>query len=388
MIETGIDVAELPYQRFGIPRLGFRNYWYPAMAAGALGKKPKAVRLLGEDIVVYRDGGQVYALADRCPHRGVKLSPGSCEFPGSGTISCPYHGWTFDGRNGRLVAALMEGPQSTIVGKVAVKSYPVAERAGLIFVFVGDMKVPPIDDDLPPFMADPAKFFSLSVSVEYAMNWRYLVDNWPQDHHGPYLHRNSPELMFQPMLPFNQSVETEEIEGGKGIAVRGVGGIKQGDFPALGRFPRDERRRFMKPTGRGNIMEHEQSKAFRVYGIKSLVELRLPGLVVVGRRSGEYCLVQWAVPIDETRTLLFNINNFRRHGPLLELWNRTHYAMWRRWAHDHVFSGQDKTVVESMVPGAERLSRTDVGVIAWRKYAGEHARHAPQTPKLRSVRTG
>lgn len=385
MTETTVDLSELPYQRFGIPKLGFRNYWYPVLAAGKLGRKPKAVRLLGEDVVLFRDGGQIYALADRCPHRGAKLSPGSCEFPGSGTISCPYHGWTFDGRDGKLVAALMEGPESAVVGKVGVKSYPVAERAGLIFVFVGDMAAPPIDDDLPPFMADPQQFFSLSVSVEYAMNWRALVDNWPQDHHGPYAHRNSPELMLQPLLPFGQRVLTDEIEGGKGIAVRGAGGMRSADFPGLGRFPNDGYRRLLKPTGRGNMMEHEQSKAYRVYGIKSLVELRLPSLVVVGRQSGEYCLVQWAVPIDANRTLLFNINNFRRHGPLLALWHRVHYRVWRRWAHDWIFSGQDKTIVESMVPGPERLSRTDVGVAAWRRYAGEHARR-PETPQqLRSV---
>ncbi len=88
-----------PYAHTGLPHLGIRNYWYPALAGFRLGRKPKAVKLLGEDIVVYRDGGKVYALQDRCAHRGAKLSMGKCQYPGSASISCPYHGWTYNGRN-------------------------------------------------------------------------------------------------------------------------------------------------------------------------------------------------------------------------------------------------------------------------------------------------
>ncbi len=114
------DPGELPYRRYGIPKLGFENYWYPIILESELGHKPKAVRLLGRDVVLFRDGGRLFALEDRCPHRGVKLSLGHCNYPGSGTVSCPYHGWTFEGTSGRLVAALMEGPDAPIVGKVGV----------------------------------------------------------------------------------------------------------------------------------------------------------------------------------------------------------------------------------------------------------------------------
>jgi phenylpropionate dioxygenase-like ring-hydroxylating dioxygenase large terminal subunit len=65
---------------------------------------------LGEDIVLFRDGGKVYALSERCPHRGARLSQGKCLYPGSGTISCRYHGWTFKGETGRCVAKLMGVP--------------------------------------------------------------------------------------------------------------------------------------------------------------------------------------------------------------------------------------------------------------------------------------
>jgi hypothetical protein len=86
--------------------------------------------------------------------------------------------------------------------------------------------------------------------------------------------------------------------------------------------------------------------------IQHQFETRLPGMVVVGRQSGEYCLVQWATPIDETATRCFNINNWRRHGTLRALYERAHYYLWHGWAHDGIFSGQDKKMVEALVPGA------------------------------------
>lgn len=369
--------------RFKIPATGFRNYWNPILPAAEVGRKPKPVRLLNEDIVLYRDAGKLFALEDRCPHRGVRLSLGSCDYAGSGTISCPYHGWTFDGASGQLVAALMDGPDSPIVRKVAIKSYPVREHAGLIWVFVGDMAPVPLDDDLPEFIADQATFFSIVRYCDYKANWRWLVDNWPHDHHGPYVHRTSPELLFQPMLPFGMTVTTTPLPNDKGIAVDGVNGITSGDYADLGTFPRNNWWRFMTPAGRGKTEGFESSNARRRYGIQHQFETRLPGMVVVGRQSGEYCLVQWATPIDETTTRCFNINNWRQHGTLRALYDRAHYYLWRGWAHDGIFSGQDKRMVEGLVPGPERPSKTDAGVIAWRKYAGAHARRAPDQDSLR-----
>lgn len=373
------DPAEIPYRRFGLPKTGLRNYWNPVLRAGQVGKKPKAIRLLGEDIVLYRDGGKLHALEDRCPHRGVRLSAGACEYPGSGTISCPYHGWTFDGATGQLVAALMDGPDSPIVRKVQVKSYPVAEHMGLVWVFVGDMEPVALLEDMPAFLSDAKGFFAIAQHVDYKGNWRWLVDNWPHDHHGPYLHRSSPELMFQPVLPFAMDLEPVVLEGEKGITVLSRSSITEADFPGLGHFPRKEWWRVMKPTGRGKTEAYENSKAFKVYGIKHQFETRLPGVVVVGRQSGEYCLVQWAVPIDADTVRCFNINLFRRRGFWREVYDRAHYWLWRGWAHDWIFSGQDKVMIEALVPGPERLSKTDVGVIAWRKFAGQHARRSPET---------
>ena len=78
------------------------RYWYPVMWSVLLNRKPVAIEIVNRRIMLMRDGGRAYALDDRCPHRGVPLSLGSQEFPG--TISCPYHGWTFDLSSGCLRA--------------------------------------------------------------------------------------------------------------------------------------------------------------------------------------------------------------------------------------------------------------------------------------------
>ena len=143
------DPGEFPYRRYGIPKLGFENYWYPIILASELRRTPKAVRLLGRDIVLFRDGGKMFALEDRCPHRGVKLSLGQCSYPGSGTISCPYRGWTFEGASGHLVAALMEGPDAPIVRKVEIPTYPVQAHAGMIWLWLGSISPTKLADDVP-----------------------------------------------------------------------------------------------------------------------------------------------------------------------------------------------------------------------------------------------
>jgi phenylpropionate dioxygenase-like ring-hydroxylating dioxygenase large terminal subunit len=375
--ERDDDPGELPYRAHNIPKLGFAEYWYPIVTSRELKQKPKGVKLLGREIVLYRDAGKLYAMEDRCPHRGVKLSLGECLYKGTGTISCPYHGWTFDGANGKLVAAIMDGPEAPITRKVTQRIYPVREHAGMIWLWGGEGEASRLEDDIPEWIADQKTFFSMPMYTDYACNWRWLVDNWGNDQHAQYVHRKSPELFFQPQLPFNLTIEPKPLPNGRGMAFKRIGGVTSAEFPGLGRFPNNEWWRFMKPRGRGNIRGFENSRAHKVYGIPNQSEVWLPGMVLVGRLHGEYALVQLAVPIDENTTRCWNINNFRRTGKLVEWFDRLHYFLWRGWAHDRIFSDQDKVLLEAVIPGPERLSKSDLGVIAWRKFMGANARRPP-----------
>ena len=106
-----------------IPSEGLREYWYPALPAKDVGrKKPVALRLLNEELVLFKDkNGEVQALWDYCPHRGVYLSFGDCFF--EGYLSCPYHGATFDG-DGECVEFITEGPDSKMVGRLRARKFP------------------------------------------------------------------------------------------------------------------------------------------------------------------------------------------------------------------------------------------------------------------------
>lgn len=368
-----------PYAATGVPEFGFRNYWYPILAGWRLRRRPKAVRILGEDLVLFRDrGGRVYALSDRCPHRGARLSQGKCLYPGTGTLSCPYHGWTFSGETGHCLAKLMEGPDAALPRQPLVKSYPVRELRGVIWVFVGDMPAVPLEEDLPECMASPRAWHGFSTWRTYRCNWRVLKDNLCHDLHAPFLHRNSPELIFQPIFPYASRIAAIPLEDATGVGYLSKQGITEAHYPGLGRFPprRESWYRILKPVGRGREMG-DAAPALAKYGYKYRQSSLLPGVTLIGRPSGNYFTCRWVTPIDAETTLYYAFNVFRRRGPLRTFLDRVFWILWLSWVHDWLFSDQDKRVLEAVVPGQELPSRTDIGVVAWRRFAVAHARRPP-----------
>ena len=376
-IQPGADV----YAGTGLPELGFRNYWYPALATWRLRRRPKAVRLLGEDVVLFRDKGRIYALRDRCAHRGARLSQGKCLYPGTGTLTCPYHGWTYAGATGNCVAKLMEGPDTAIPDEAQVRAYPVREHRGVIWLFVGDMEAVPLEDDLPDCLADADEWHTISTWRTYRCNWRVLNDNLCYDLHAPFVHRNSPELIFQPIFPFASRIATAKLEDSKGLGYTARDGITEARFPGLGPFPppREAFWRRLKPRGRGKEMDPETAPAAKRYGIEYRHMSRLPAVTLVGRPAGDYFMCRWVTPVDAETTLFYSLNAFRRRHALATLLDRTGWALWQSWVHDWVFSDQDKRIVEGVRSTAEQLSRSDAGVVAWRKFMVENARRPAVT---------
>lgn len=129
-------------QDFGLERQGMdfaapvRNQWYVIDLTGNLrAGTMRRMMLLGEPILLGRGpGGQVFALRDICPHRGVPLSVGRLRV--DGTIECPYHGWRFrqDGICG-TIPSLVEG-QSLDPTKICVRRYQAVEQDGLIWIYM------------------------------------------------------------------------------------------------------------------------------------------------------------------------------------------------------------------------------------------------------------
>ncbi|MBC7435786.1 MAG: Rieske 2Fe-2S domain-containing protein [Bdellovibrionales bacterium] len=131
-----------------------RHYWQPVALVDEfnpaldprMDQRPvKAVRLLGQDLVLFKDASGAWGLLDRdCPHRGADLSFGRAEGDG---LRCPFHGWKFD-VNGKCLQTPAEPAGSKLCERVQQRSYPVVERSGVVFAWMGDVGTTP-----PPFPA-------------------------------------------------------------------------------------------------------------------------------------------------------------------------------------------------------------------------------------------
>jgi phthalate 4,5-dioxygenase len=132
-----------------------RRYWMPVLLSSELphpDSDPIRVRLLGEDLVAFRDtNGQVGLLAANCPHRGASLFFGRNEEAG---LRCVYHGWKFDA-TGQCLDMPNEPAESDFRTKVNAVAYPTAEKADLVWAYLGPPdKQPPVPD--LEFMRAPA----------------------------------------------------------------------------------------------------------------------------------------------------------------------------------------------------------------------------------------
>src|SRR5713101_1718186 len=114
-----------------------RRYWVPALLASELPEPdcpPVRVKLLGEDLVAFRDTeGRVGLLDEFCPHRRASLFFGRNEECG---LRCVYHGWKFD-VSGRCVDMMNEPEELTFKHKIRQPSYPTVEMGGLIWAYMG-----------------------------------------------------------------------------------------------------------------------------------------------------------------------------------------------------------------------------------------------------------
>ncbi len=117
-----------------------RRYWWPiAFSAEIKGPRPKLVRLLGEDFVLFRDGAGALGLIEpHCAHRRAHLKHGRVEQNG---IRCCYHGWVFDTK-GHCLEQPCEDPVRNSKDRIRMKVYPVQDAAGLVFAYIGPQPAP------------------------------------------------------------------------------------------------------------------------------------------------------------------------------------------------------------------------------------------------------
>jgi nitrite reductase/ring-hydroxylating ferredoxin subunit len=358
-------------ERWHLPELGFRNYWYPVMRSLDVKRKPVKRRLLGEDIVFWRDGGKVHAIADRCPHRGASLSQGHVRFPGSGTISCPYHGWTFDG-TGALRACIQEGPCSVMPAKVKTRAYPVEERLNVVWVWIGDLEAVPLEEDIPVAFQIPNSYSLIHFTKVWSTNWALLFDNFMDGLHAPYLHRMAPQFLLrrlpyrtldgQPHFQFTEHgdkfLEAAHVRKKDTNAL-----VYELEFPNLGKFPRNQWWRIRSPK--------VKAKESFVPGVAPGSFIHgLPCYIHTGHRDMYF--TQFLIPID--RFHLYSMCALTgRFTPVQKLLWKVYYPIFCL-NHDRIFIGQDHRILRYSVFGPERLSPLDQDIIYWRKFAVDNAR--------------
>ena len=249
-----------------------RRFWQPVAFVRDL-ERPLRVRILGEDLVVFRDGGgQIGVLHLHCAHRGTSLEFG---IPLDRGIRCCYHGWAFD-VDGRCLETPGEPRGSRLKERVWQGAYPAMEFTGLVFAYLGPPErrpAFPIFDsyDVPGHRLMPAAKFTLPC------NWLQVKDNSMDPVHTAFLHALSSGYQFTEAFGVVPELDWALTEAGMAyIATRRAGDlvwIRVCDFipPNIHQFTREiEEATAPKPTSRPVI-------------------------------------IRWAVPDDDTHTTNFEL---------------------------------------------------------------------------------
>jgi 5,5'-dehydrodivanillate O-demethylase len=235
-----------------------RMFWQPVCESAVL--RPghvKPVRVLGEDITLYRGvAGAAHAVANRCPHRGVRLALG---FVDGDAIRCAYHGWTFDAA-GQCVKQPAE--LRPFCDRVKIKSYPTQEYLGFVFVYLGEGE-PPALPRLGDFEDDDLYVREITAEI-WPCSYFDLLENTTDLTHTEFLHWH-----FGFKTP--ERLEWQESECG----MHGV---------------------FGDPNGPDAIYGHTY--------------LHMPNsseFTVTSRTSGGFYNRTWRVPYDDDHTYRFNL---------------------------------------------------------------------------------
>jgi nitrite reductase/ring-hydroxylating ferredoxin subunit len=282
-------IAELTEVARGTP-MGelLRRYWHPIGLATDAGATPRQVRVLGEDLVLFRDGeGKAGLVWARCCHRGTTLYYGKVEERG---IRCCYHGWLFDAE-GRCLEQPCEPELGRQRHKIRQPWYPIEERYGLIFAYMGPPERKPV---LPRFecldvLGDGEQIVADDTSIGSGgdaiapCNWLQHFENVMDPYHVPILHGTFSGTQFAEVMNQMPQVSWEVTERGvKSLQIRRL------------------------PDGRP---------------MHRVTEVVLPSLRVVPNpylgSMGRVESIGWTLPIDDTHYRIYVAGRVAAGGTLL-----------------------------------------------------------------------
>ena len=323
-----------------------RRFWQPVAFARDLTETPLRVRILGEDLVAFRDrGGRVGVLHLHCAHRGTSLEFG---IPLERGLRCCYHGWVYD-VDGRCLETPGEPAGSRLKERIWQGAYPTHEFAGLVFAYLGppDRRpaFPMYDSyDVPGYQLLPAAKFTLPC------NWLQVKDNSMDPVHTAFLHALSSGYQFTPAFGAVPELDWKLTDAGMVyLATRRVGDlvwVRVCDFmpPNVHQFTRE-------------IEEASEPKP-----------------------ASRPVIIRWAVPNDDTHTTNFEL------AQVDPAWGLTQeqvgrpgfgqsddrpYGERQRFPADFDAQSSQRTVA---VHALENLASTDRGVIMLRRILREGIR--------------
>jgi phenylpropionate dioxygenase-like ring-hydroxylating dioxygenase large terminal subunit len=313
-----------------------KNFWYAVEFSAAVTSAPQPVKLMGENYVLYRGRhGQVMAMADRCIHRGAALSGGWVE---GDCLRCPYHGWRYEA-DGTCVQIPADQAGTPIPKRARVDRFPVEERYGMVWMFVGDLPAeqrPPIPS-LPEY-GDPNWRV---ITGEYTWNAHYtrVVESGLDTAHAPFVH----SVFFN----LRDEAEVPPYE------------VQIDDWSASART-------LSKPPKRAGLLKLIV-KRDRPFSSATLTA-HLPNINRIhldfNFRGYQYIYFASNIPVDENTTLTkwIGLRNF-----LPQAW-----ADWNSRKNTNDTYREDKAVIESQVPRVvpltgEILLASDSLQLAYRK---------------------
>ncbi len=325
-----------------------RRYWHPIAGSAQLtaDNPTKEARLLGEDLVLYRDAkGTVGCIEPSCAHRKANLSYGVPEENG---IRCAYHGWVFN-EHGQCVDQPSEPEGSKFKEKVRIKSYPVQELGGLVFVYMGPLPAPA----LPKWDVLAWEGHKDNWAVMLPCNWLQCQENSLDPLHFQWLHRYWGGWQMNRMKSPEERDAWNSVMGARGADHRKIG-FEITDYGVI-------KRRLVG----------EETEADDHWAIGH--PILFPNILRVSHG------LEIRVPVDDTHTLHI-ITNYRQYNegeePQTEIPfdERPLFDENGRIVRDYV-AAQDQVawVIQGPVSDrtTERLGVTDVGVIMFRRMLSE-----------------
>ena len=324
-----------------------RRFWHPVAMSSQVGELPLAIRRLGEDLVLFRDGSGDLGLVHRhCPHRNASLEFGIVQTHG---IRCCYHGWHFD-VDGTLLQAPAEPESVRLDERVRLGAYPVREYKGLVFAYFG----PP--DDTPALsgvrhLRDRGGRAPVPYEVPMDCNWLQVAENSMDPMHVVFLHTRVNRVQFTKKLGILPVIRWFETP----IGFFYTKGRRMGDHVWI---------------STNDIVLPNFTQAGAVYESTDGVSTKY-----FGRNS----FTRWIVPVDDTHTTVLAYRHFnpRAESPrdewrtpealeeidITRLRNRPYEERQRDPGDYEAVSGQGPITPH----GREHLASSDTGVVRYRR---------------------